>query len=154
MHKALYGLKKAPWAWYEELHSYLVKIGFERTSDKNNLYLRCDSSNEILIDKIFFDDIIFGGNEIMSKSFSEEMRNEFEMSIIGEIKFFIRLQIKQVKDGIYIAQSKCIKEIIKTFNMEDSKLVGTPMTTSCKLSKEDDAKEVNETLHQSMIGKI
>ena len=82
------------------------------------------------------------------------MRKEFEMSIFGEIKFFVGLQVHQMKDGIYITQSKYIKEILKTFRMEDSKPVGTSMSTRHKLSKNDDSKEVNHTTYRSMIGKL
>lgn len=74
--------------------------------------------------------------------------------MISEIKLFIGLQVQQLKDGIYINQSKYVREILKTFGLEDSKLVGTPMVTSYKLSKEDDYKEVDETLYRYMIGKL
>lgn len=90
----------------------------------------------------------------MSHEFADEMKKEFEMSLIGEIKFFIGLQIQQMKDGIFITQSKYVKEVLKTFVMEDRKLVGTSMVTSCKLSKEDDSVLVNEKEYRSMIGKL
>ena len=80
------------------------------------------------------------------------MKKEFEIFVIGEIKFFIGLQIYQLKDGIYIIQAKYIKEILKAFSLQDPKLVGTPMVTCCKLSKEDDTKAVNDTLYRFMIG--
>ena len=82
------------------------------------------------------------------------MSKEFEMSMFGEIKFFFGLQIKQKKDGIYITQSKYIKEILKKFGMEDSRLVGTPMSIGHKLSINDDSKEVDQTTYRSMIGKL
>ena len=59
LHKALYGLKQAPRAWYERLHKYLVKIGFDRTDDKKNLYIKAEKGKHILILEIFVDDIIF-----------------------------------------------------------------------------------------------
>ena len=82
------------------------------------------------------------------------MKQEFEMSMFGEIKFFVGLQVYQMKYGIYITQSKYIKEILKTFGLEDSKPVSTPMVTTLKLSKNDDSTEVNQTLYRSMIGKL
>ena len=91
---------------------------------------------------------------IFAKIFLEEISKEFEMSMFGEIKFFVGLQIQQKKDGIYITQSKYIKEILKKFGMEDSRLVGTPMSTRHKLSKNDDSKEVDQTTYKSMIGKL
>ena len=82
------------------------------------------------------------------------MNKEFEMSMFGEIKFFVGLQIQQSKNGIYITQSKYIKEILKKFGMEDSKPFGTPMCTRLKLTRDDDLKEVDQTLYRSMIGKL
>ena len=83
------------------------------------------------------------GNDDLYKEFLEEMSKEFEMSMFGEIKFFVGLQIQQKKNGIYITQSKYIKEILKKFEMEDSSSVGTPMSTRHKLTQNDDSKEVD-----------
>ena len=59
-----------------------------------------------------------------------------------------------MKHGIFISQSKYIKEVLKTFGLEDSKPVSTPMVTSLKLSKNDESAEVNQTFYRSMIGKL
>ena len=143
MNKALYGLKKAPRAWYERLHNYLMKICFDKTNDNNNLYLKTGKNNEVLLSRIFVDDIILGGKEALCKSFVDEMKKEFEMSMFGEIKFFVGLQVCQMKFGIFIIQSKYIKEILKNFGMEDTMLVSTPMSTKHKLSKTNDSIDVN-----------
>ena len=74
LHKALYGLKQAPRSWYERLHTYLVKIGFERTNDSNNMYTKINKDNGILISKIFVDDIIFGGQDDLCKDFANQMK--------------------------------------------------------------------------------
>ena len=74
--------------------------------------------------------------------------------MFGEIKFFVGFQIQQKKDGIYITQSKYIKEKLKKFGMEDSRLVGTPMSTRHKLSKSDDSKEVDQTTYKSLTRKL
>lgn len=129
LHKNLYCLKQAPREWYARLHNYLVKIGFVRTNDNNNIYLKTSSNNEILLSKTCVDDIIFGGREALCKSFADEMKKEFEMSMFGEIKFFVGLQLYQMKQGIFINQSKYIKEILETFGIEDSRLVSTPIDT-------------------------
>ena len=97
LHKALYGLKQAPRAWYERLHNYLVQIGFERTDDNSNMYIKSEEGKDILIAEIFVDDIIFGGKEVLSKDFADKMKHEFEMSMFGEIKFFVGLQVHQLK---------------------------------------------------------
>ena len=71
------------------------------------------------------------------------MKHEFEMSMFVEIKFFVGLQVYQLKYGIFITQTKYIKEILKTFGLEDSKLVSKLVTTRHKLSKNDESIEVN-----------
>ena len=100
LHKTLYGLKQAPRAWYERLHKYLVKIGFERTDDNNNLYIKIEKGKGILLSKIFVDDIIFLGQDALCKDFANQMKHEFEMSMFGEIKLFVGLQVYQMKYGI------------------------------------------------------
>jgi hypothetical protein len=72
------------------------------------------------------------------------MQNEFEMSLLGELSFFLGLQIRQINQGIFISEIKYIKEILKRFGMEDCKPVTTPMQTSCKLSKDDDSKSIDQ----------
>ena len=70
------------------------------------------------------------------------MKSEFEMSLLGELNFFLGLQISHLDDGIFISQSKYIKEMLNKFGMEDCKPVSTPMITTCKLSKDDESKVV------------
>ena len=91
LHKYLYGLAQVPRAWYERLHKYLVKIGFERMDNNNNLYLKIEKGKGILLSEIFVDDIIFGGQDTLCKAFTNEMKQEFEMSMFGEIEFFVGL---------------------------------------------------------------
>ncbi|GLJ51112.1 hypothetical protein SUGI_1088090 [Cryptomeria japonica] len=153
LHKALYGLKQASRAWYEIFHSHLVKIGFQRTSEGSNIYLKT-KGDKILVSEVFVDDIIFGGNDDMCHDFANEMKSGFEMSLVCEINFFIGLQIQQMKEGIFITQSKYVKEVLKFFGTRDCKPVGTPMVTGCKLSKEDDSAPVDEKEYKSMIGKL
>jgi hypothetical protein len=80
------------------------------------------------------------------------MHNEFEMSLLRELSFFIGLQIHQSNQGIFISQSKYIKEMLKRFGMEDCKPVTTPMQPSCKLRKYDDSKSIDQRKYRSMIG--
>jgi Asp-tRNA(Asn)/Glu-tRNA(Gln) amidotransferase C subunit len=72
------------------------------------------------------------------------MQNEFEMSLLRELSFFLGLQIHQSNQGIFISQTKYIREMLKRFGMEDCKPVTTPMQTSCKLRKDDDSKSTDQ----------
>ena len=77
LHKALYGLKQVPRAWYERLQKYLVKIRFEITDDNKNPYIKTEKGKDILISKIFVDDIIFGGKDALCKYFADQMKHVF-----------------------------------------------------------------------------
>jgi hypothetical protein len=123
-------------------------------SADNNLYIKVTQGNILLIE-IYVDDIIFGSDDDrLSQKFAKDMQNEFEMSLLGELSFFLGLQIHQSNQGIFISQTKYIREMLKRFRMEDCKPVITPMQTSCKLSKDDDSKSTNQRQYRSMIGSL
>ena len=98
----------------------------------------------MIIIQVYVDDIIFGSDdERLSQQFAKDMQKEFEMSLLGALKFFLGVQISQQNNGIFISQSKYIKGMLKKFGMEDCKPISTPMTIGCKLSKDDESKEVD-----------
>jgi hypothetical protein len=82
------------------------------------------------------------------------MQEEFEMSMLGELTFFLGLQVTQIDKGIFISQAKYVKEMLKKFQMEDSKPMSTPMVTGCKLILEDDSPKVDQTMYRSMVGSL
>ncbi|KAK6162167.1 hypothetical protein DH2020_002008 [Rehmannia glutinosa] len=93
---------------------------------------------DCLLVQIYVDDIIFGAtNDSLCKKFSKLMQGEFEMSMIGELNFFLGLQIKQCQEGIYISQSKYTKELLKKFGIEEGRTVSTPMATNVKIDKDE-----------------
>ncbi|KAL6337897.1 hypothetical protein AAG906_002362 [Vitis piasezkii] len=82
------------------------------------------------------------------------MHSEFEMSMIGELNFFLGLQIKQLKEGTFINQAKYIRDLLKRFNMEEAKTMKTPMSSSIKLDKDEKGKSIDSTLYRGMIGSL
>ncbi|KAK2452140.1 putative mitochondrial protein [Trifolium repens] len=152
--KSLYGLKQAPRAWYERLSNFLLENGFQKGQIDNTLF-RKTSKKDILIIQIYVDDIIFGStNASLCKNFSKLMQDEFEMSMMGELKFFLGIQINQGKDGTYIHQSKYTKELLKKFNLDDCKIMSTPMHPTSSLSKEEIGSKVDQKLYRGMIGSL
>jgi hypothetical protein len=152
--KALYGLKQAPRAWYYRLDKYLHQQGFSKGSADSNLYTKIDN-DKLLIIVVYVDDIIFGSNEeSMSQNFASVMQQEFEMSLLGELTYFLGLQVQQNKDGIFLSQTKYLKQILKKYGMEDSKPVCTPMVTGCSLSSNDESTAVHQPTYRSMIGSL
>ena len=101
------------------------------------------------------DDIIFGAtSEHLCEEFSSLMGKELKMSMMGELTFFLGLQIKQSSNGILIYQEKYIKELLKKFNMFDSKPIDTPMGTNSKLIAEESDSLVNQTMYIGIIGSL
>jgi hypothetical protein len=103
MKKSLYELKQAPHVWYCRLDKYLQDKGFKRGTIDNNLYIKT-KGNDFLIVLVYVDDIIFGSNNAsLVQWFSSVMQSEFEMSMIGELPFFIGLQITQRSEGMFLS---------------------------------------------------
>lgn len=152
--KALYGLKQAPRAWYARLDKYLQDKGFKKDSADSNLYTKTEGG-DLLVVLVYVDDIIFGcTNNSSVQWFANSMKSEFEMSMIGELSYFLGLQISQKPEGLFLSQEKYLKEILKRFQMEDATRVSTPMVNGCKLSKNDTSPEVDQRLYRSMIGSL
>ena len=88
--------------------------------------------------------VIFGGNNDESDKFVEEMKKEFEMSMIGEMEIFLGLQIVQNKEGMFISQTKYLKDFLKRFGLETCKPIATPMVTGHELSTKDETPTVEQ----------
>ncbi|GJW27487.1 retrovirus-related pol polyprotein from transposon TNT 1-94, partial [Tanacetum coccineum] len=130
LRKALYGLKQAPRAWYDELSNFLMSKGFTKGTIDPTLF-KIKYGEDILLVQIYVDDIIFGStNPKYSKRFEKLMHSRFEMSLMGEMKFFLGLQIHQSPKGIFINQAKYALEILKKHNMDNCHSIGTPLATT------------------------
>ncbi|GJX62102.1 retrovirus-related pol polyprotein from transposon TNT 1-94 [Tanacetum coccineum] len=151
---ALYGLKQAPRAWYDELLNFLIFKGFTKGTIDSNLFT-IRYGEDILLVQIYVDDIIFGStNPKFSKRFEKLMHSRFEMSLMGEMKFFLGLQIHQSPCGIFINQAKYALEILKKHGMEKGQSIGTPMATKPKLDADLSGEPVDQTDYHSKIGSL
>ncbi|KAK8942669.1 hypothetical protein KSP39_PZI009511 [Platanthera zijinensis] len=154
LQKALYGLKQAPRAWYETLSTFLLENKFTRGKIDKTLFLR-EIKGKILLVQIYVDDIIFGSTDNnLCKKFSKLMQGKFEMSSMGELKYFLGLQVKQSEDGIFISQTKFTKELLKKFGMENATSMRTPMASAMSLDKDEKGKPFDETKYRSIIGSL
>ncbi|GJV68574.1 retrovirus-related pol polyprotein from transposon TNT 1-94 [Tanacetum coccineum] len=152
--KALYGLKQAPKAWYDRLKAFLIKHEYKMGMVDNTLFTKKKSSNLFIV-QINIDDIIFGSTcQDMCDEFAKIMHDEFEMSMICELNFFLGLQIKQMEDGIFFNQYKYIKEMLNKFGLEDSKPMKTSMSFDTKHTKDEECESVDSTKYRGMIGTL
>ncbi|WVZ76496.1 LOW QUALITY PROTEIN: hypothetical protein U9M48_024471 [Paspalum notatum var. saurae] len=154
LRKALYGLKQAPRDWYARLKSFLLKSGFVMGSVDKTLFLVSRGGDTPIV-QIYADDIIFGGSShALVSSFAEQKRREFEMSLMGEIQFFLGQQIKQGPEGTFVHQAKYTRDILKKFDMGDSKPMTTPMSTNTALDADEDGEAVDQKEFRGMIGSL
>ncbi|XP_057444286.1 uncharacterized protein LOC130736472 [Lotus japonicus] len=152
--KALYGLKQAPRAWYERLTEFLTNNGYDKSGIDKTLFVKKNGS-ELMIAQIYVDDIVFGGmSNQMVEQFVEQMKSEFEMSLVGELTYFLGLQVKQMEDTLFITQSKYAKGIVKKFGLENAGHKRTPAATHIKLTKDEKGTDVDPSLYRSMIGSL
>ncbi|KAJ9566556.1 hypothetical protein OSB04_002522 [Centaurea solstitialis] len=152
--KALYGLKQAPRAWYERLSTFLTSNSFHRgTTDINLFYKRHD--DDILLVQVYVDDIVFGSTDVsMCKDFESLMQKEFEVSMMGELTFFLGLQVKQSLEGIFINQCKYANDLLKKYKLHDAFPMRTPMAPNLKLHKNLSGQFVECKLYRGMIGSL
>jgi hypothetical protein len=152
--KALYGLKQVPRAWYARLKTFLLEHGYVMGSvDKTLFTLNHDT--DFLLVQIYVDDIMFGGSSHSLVSiFQEMMESEFHMSMMGELTFFLGIQVKQTKKGTFVHQAKYTKDLMKKFNMAELKPVSTLMSSAASLGPDEDGDAVDQREYKSMIGSL
>eukprot|EP00253_Pinus_taeda_P027816 PITA_27816 len=158
----------APISRFEAIRMFLALSSFQKFKvfqmDVKSAFLNADLEEEVYIEQP--DGFILGNDpklvcrlkkalyEAMSQNFALVMQKEFEMSLLGELTYFLGLQVQQNKDGIFLSQTKYLKWILKKYGMEDSKPVCTPMVTGCSLSANDEPTAVHQPTYRSMIGSL
>ena len=128
--------------------------GFKKGQADRTLFVKRDEKS-LIVAQVYVDDIVFGSSiNHLAQEFSKEMKKEFEMSMVGELNYFLGIQVKQRKDGIFISQEKYAKNLVKRFSLDSKKQLSTPINSLLKLSLDPTDVEVDSTLYQSMIGNL
>nr|GEW01178.1 hypothetical protein [Tanacetum cinerariifolium] len=152
--KALYRLKQAHRAWYDTLSKFLLDSNFSKGTVDPTPFTR-KTGKHILLVQIYVDDIIFASTDPKDYDmFSKEMSSKFQMSIMGQMSFFLGLQVSQSPGGIFINQSKFALEILKKFRMDSCDSVDTPMVDRLKLDEDLSGIPVDQTRFRSMVGSL
>ncbi|GJS36433.1 putative ribonuclease H-like domain-containing protein [Tanacetum coccineum] len=152
--KALYGLHQDPRALYETLSTYLLDNGFHRGQIDKTLFIK-RHKDDILLVQVYVDDIIFGSTKKeLSAEFEKLMHDKFQISSMGELTFFLGLQVQQKSDGIFISQDKYVAKILKNFDFATVKTASTLIETNKALVKDEEVEAVDVHLYRSMIGSL
>ncbi|GJZ27655.1 putative ribonuclease H-like domain-containing protein [Tanacetum coccineum] len=141
----------------------LEEHGFVRRTQKGNSCIEgskldrgyAGRASTIQVTRIYVDDIIFGSTKKeLCIAFEKLIHEKFQMSSMGELTFFLGLQVKQKKDSIFISQDKYVAKILKKFGFTEVKTASTPMGTQKPLLKDEDGEEVDVHMYRSMIGSL
>lgn len=152
LQKALYGLKQAPRAWYSKIDSFFLQNEFERSENEPTLYVK-KGTNGFIVVCLYVDDIIyFSSSHKMLEEFKAAMMNQFEMSDLGLLQYFLGLEVKQGEDGIFLCQRKYAEDLLKKFHVKKCEAIRTPMNTNEKLQRDDGTEKADEKLFRSLVG--
>ncbi|GKC57152.1 putative ribonuclease H-like domain-containing protein, partial [Tanacetum coccineum] len=137
-------------SWVEAMQEELLQFKLQK------VWILVDlPKGHILLVQIYVDDIIFGSTKKeLCDEFEKVMRDKLQMSSMGELAFFLGLQVQQKKNGIFISQDKYVHEILRKFNYSDVKFASTPTDLERPLVQDGDADDVDEHLYRSMIGSL
>ncbi|GKD14257.1 putative ribonuclease H-like domain-containing protein [Tanacetum coccineum] len=152
--KTLYDLHQAPRAWYETLAKYLLDNGFHKGKIDQTLFIK-KQKGDILLVQVYVDDIIFGSTKKeLCTVFEKLMHDKFQMSSMGELTFFLGMQVNQKEDRIFISQDKHVAKILRKFSFTDVKTASTTMDTEKLLLKDSNGDDVDVHLYMLMIGSL
>lgn len=155
LNKALYGLKQAPRAWFSRIEAYFLNEGFEKCGSEQTLFTKVSKQGKLLVISLYVDDLIFAGDdENMVVEFKQSMMNEFDMTDLGKMRFFLGIEVLQLSEGIFIHQRKYVLEVLKKFGMEHCNSVQNPSCPGFKISRDDNGVEVDGSYYRQLVGSM
>ena len=154
LRKALYGLKQAPRAWYSRIEGFFLQNGFEKYYCEHTLFVKKEEERCLIV-SLYVDDLIYTRNSTeMFEEFKSSMMNEFPMTDLGKMRYFLGVEVVQDKKVIFITQRKYAEEILKEYEMEECNPVMNPMVPGQKLTKAGAGEEVNPTTFKQLVGSL
>ncbi|WJX11887.1 hypothetical protein P8452_02442 [Trifolium repens] len=155
LQKALYGLKQAPRAWNKRIDNFLHSEGFVKCSVEFGVYMKGNDISNVVLICLYVDDLLItGSNHACIEKFKRRLKDEFEMSDLGKLNYFLGLEFLYRDNGIVLHQKKYIVDVLKRFHMENCNEAETPMEANLKLSKDEVGQAVDATLFKQVVGSL
>jgi hypothetical protein len=154
LRKALYGLRRAPWAWNQKLDASILGLGFKRCVDEHGIYTRGSGTGRLIVGVYVDDLIITGGDAVAVNKFKGQMMNTFRMSDLGLLSYYLGLEVSQGPAGIMLRQTAYAAKILEKAGMTRCNASAMPMEPKLKLLKEGDTPSVDATEYRSIIGSL
>lgn len=154
LRKALYGLRQAPRAWNEKLDKTLKQLGFTRCQKEQAVYTRLDGENLVIVGVYVDDLIVTGTNTTKIEEFKTQMKQQFDMSDLGVLSYYLGIEVKQQEGIIELKQTAYAKKILKVAAMIDCNSSKYPMESQVHVEQNDDEEYVDPTMYRRLIGSL
>ncbi|CAN1188688.1 Retrovirus-related Pol polyprotein from transposon TNT 1-94 [Linum perenne] len=155
LRKALYGLKQSPRAWFERFTNAVKKGGYYQCQTDHTLFVKHSSTGRMSILIVYVDDIIITGDDVEEiQNLKAQLATEFEIKDLGNLKYFLGMEVSRSANGIVISQRKYVLDLLKETGMLDCKPIDTPMEANKQLSKKEDIPSVDKGSYQRLVGRL
>jgi hypothetical protein len=152
--KSLYGLKKAPRAWYDKMDNFFIDIGFSRCHSDPNVYTKKVEIHLIIL-VLYVDDLILTGSDSkLLNHVKTNIKKKFEMTDLGFLHYFLGLQVLQTNEGTFLSQYKHACDLLYLFHVDDCKLSLSPFQSEVKLTATCTSPEVDATMYHQLVGSL
>ncbi|KAL5568579.1 hypothetical protein UlMin_025154 [Ulmus minor] len=154
LQKAIYGLRQAPRAWYNELRTFLLGNGFSNSHCDTSLFIRTNSTDTLYL-LVYVDDIIVtGSNAEAIRLFIATLSHRFSLKDLGPLSYFLGVEASRTSLGIHLSQHKYIHDLLAKTKMSDVKPVSTPMSSTESLLLQDGFPAHDATEYRQVIGSL
>ncbi|PRQ35370.1 putative RNA-directed DNA polymerase [Rosa chinensis] len=152
--KSLYGLKQSPRAWFGRFTKFMKKIGYRQSNSDHTLFLkhRCGKVTALII---YVDDMVVTGDDFEEiQRLQDQLSLEFEMKDLGNLKYFLGIEVARGKDCIMLSQRKYVLDLLAETGMLDSQPVDTPIEQNHRLAEYLDQVPTNKARYQRLVGRL
>ncbi|RVW94907.1 Retrovirus-related Pol polyprotein from transposon RE1 [Vitis vinifera] len=155
LQKSLYGLKQSPRAWFDRFTKAVLKLGYKQGQADHTLFVKKSHTGKMAILIVYVDDIILSGNDMEElQNLKKYLSEEFEVKDLGNLKYFLGMEVARSRKGIVVSQRKYILDLLKETGMLGCKPIDTPMDSQKKLGIEKESTSVDRGRYQRLVGRL
>lgn len=148
-------MKQAPRAWNKRIDEFLIQLGFKKCTVEYGVYVMNSKDSGMLIICLYVDDLLLTGSDPEEiKEFKLTLNQEFEMTDLGELSYFLGLEFVKTEEGMIMHQQKYVLEILDRFGLIECKSISNPCETSSKLEECSEEEKVDATMYKQLVGSL
>lgn len=153
--KALYGLKQSPRAWFGRFTKAMKCLGYKQSQGDHTLFFKHSQGGKLTVLLVYVDDIIVTGDDLIERHFlKEKLSAEFEMKDLGQLKYFLGIEVAYSKQGIFISQRKYVLDLLQETGKLGCKPASVPIEQNHRISFEEESDKVDKGQYQRLVGKL